>query len=685
MTGTIPFIQDLAVVLLVGGLAALVCHWLDQPKVVGYIVAGLVIGPNTPPFSLVVDEGTIHTLGDLGVVFLMFSLGLEFNLRRMRKAGATAVVTGTMDVVIMVCLGYLLGRQLGWTPVESLFLGAIICDSSTTVLIKTLQDLGRARERFAGSIVGITVFEDMLAVILMAGLTGIAVTGQPDRGAIGKTLAFLTLFLLVVVVAGLLTVPRLVSYLSRLNNEELLLLPVVGICFGVSVVAARLELSMALGAVLVGALASESRAVQRLAGLFDPLRHIFGAVFLVTVGLMLNPAMLLRYWLPIVLVTALVIVGKFVNNTVGTLLTGHDLTSAVQIGAGIAQTAEFAIIIATLGISLGATGEHVYQVGVMAAVLTTLLSPYLLRAADRYAPRLADSPLCRRWAAGFGFYSQWLERAGKRRVNDTIRRAIRRLILLLIVNIALIGTLLGVAGYVVRALPRPWLKSPWWSQAYPVLVWLAAMALALPMYVGCQRKLEAIGAILAELALPISLPGAWARHARAFVTDAIWMAGMFGIALLTFILSAAVLQSEYALGLLMAVIAVATVVLWRRLARLYGRAQVSLHQAWSGKAAATTTTDAARPPLDLKIEEVWVGNTTGEAVRTLGELALRARTGATVVAIERNGVQLDNPGAGTPLQPGDRLFLLGNPDEIEQARGLLASPQPASPEPPATA
>ena len=244
--------QDLAVVLTAAGFAAVVCHRFNQPKLLGYILVGLLLGPHTPPFSFVKDEAVIHILADLGVVFLMVSLGLDFNFRRFRNVGAQAGIGALLDCGFMIGLGYLVGRHLGFTTVESLFLGAIVCDSSTTILARSLQDWGFSRDKFAGYIIGVTVVEDVLTVALIAVLTGLAVTGAVSAGMVAGSIWMLILFLATVIVVGLLTLPKLLDYFASFDNDELLVVPLVGICFGVSLLAMHAGLSMALGAVLIG-------------------------------------------------------------------------------------------------------------------------------------------------------------------------------------------------------------------------------------------------------------------------------------------------------------------------------------------------------------------------------------------------------------------------------------------------
>mgnify|MGYP000510087798 CR=1 FL=1 len=478
------FLQDLAIVLLGAGLAAVVCQRLRQPKILGYVFVGMLIGPHTPPFSFIQDEAIIRTLADLGVIFLMVSLGLDFNLRRFRRAGMQAGFSAVLDAVLMIGLGYLAGRRLGWSPIESLFLGGIVCDSSTTVLAKSLQESGRGRGPLAGYVIALTVVQDVFAVGVMAALTGLALTGGLDAGLVAGSVWTLVLFLASVIVVGLLTLPRWLDALGRFEDDELLLVPLVGLCFGVALLAARLGLSIALGAVVLGAVASEARVFRRLGPLIDPLRHVFSAVFFVAIGLMLDPAAIWQNGAAVLLVTAVALGGKLATNTAGALLTGHDLPTSLRAGAALAQIAEFAFIIAALGLSLGAISEPVYQAGVGAAILTTLLNPYLTRGVERLARAAERSAVCRRCTVAFELYGEWARRMRSRRQDSAVRRAVRRSLIVMLLNTALTFAAIASAGYAARRLPLalPALapRSGWVA----AVCWLVAVLLASMCYAG---------------------------------------------------------------------------------------------------------------------------------------------------------------------------------------------------------
>lgn len=289
----ISFIQDLAVIMLVAGVVTILFHRLKQPVVLGYIVAGFIIGPHTPPFGLIHDEDTIKTLAELGVIFLMFCLGLEFSLRKLFKVGATAFIAAFLEIVLMIWIGFEIGRWFGWNTMDSLFLGAILAISSTTIIVKALNDLKMKNERFAQLIFGVLIVEDILGIGIIALLSGIAVSGTVSSGEVFSTVGKLSLFMIVALVIGILLVPRLLAYVAKFESNEMLLITVLGLCFGFCLLVVKLEYSMVLGAFLIGAIMAESRQLLKIESLIEPVRDLFSAIFFVAIGLMIDPQVLI--------------------------------------------------------------------------------------------------------------------------------------------------------------------------------------------------------------------------------------------------------------------------------------------------------------------------------------------------------------------------------------------------------
>ncbi|MBQ0715199.1 MAG: cation:proton antiporter, partial [Paraperlucidibaca sp.] len=310
--------------MMAAGFITLVFHRFKQPVVLGYILAGIIIGPHTPPFPLISDRDTIQTMADLGVVFLLFSLGLEFNVSKLKKVGGTALIAGTAEITLMLWAGYSLGRAFGWSEMDAIFLGAMLSISSTTIIVKALDELKLKRERFAQFIFGVLIVEDILAIAMIVLLSGLALTGEVSVSSVANTLGRLGIFLVVALLLGLLLVPRLLSVVARYQSKEMLLVTVLGLCFGFCLLVVELGYSMALGAFVMGAIIAESKQIHVIERLVEPLRDMFTAIFFVAIGMMVDPSVLVEYWVPILIITAVVVIGKTTANTLATIATGHD-------------------------------------------------------------------------------------------------------------------------------------------------------------------------------------------------------------------------------------------------------------------------------------------------------------------------------------------------------------------------
>src|SRR3954451_1786759 len=504
--------------MIVAGLVTVVFHRLKQPVVLGYILAGVIIGPHTPPFPLIENEETIHTLSQLGVIFLMFSLGLEFSLRKLKDVGATAFIAATLAILVMALLGYSVGQAFAWSSMDSVFLGAILSISSTTIIIKALDELGLKKESFAELIFGILIIEDILAIIMIALLSGFATSGSFSPRDIGITVAKLASFLGVLLVAGLIIVPRLLNYVARFQSNEMLLGAVLGLCFGVSLLAVKLEYSVALGAFLIGAIIAEARQIARIETLLEPIRDMFSAVFFVSIGLLINPFLLARYALPILLISIVVIIGQSVSCTLGTLLAGHDRRTSLRVGMGLAQIGEFSFIIASLGLTLHATSEFLYPIAVGVSALTALAAPYLIRNSDRVAAsfdRAAPAAL-KNW---LDLYSEWVAGLSERRGGNFAMTLVRKWAWQIALNLVLImGIFIGAASLRRHGLAW-WPEFPHGEDGVKAALWLAAMLLSLPFLIAAFRKLRALSMLLSEMSVSHAAGGENTAALRAVIAN----------------------------------------------------------------------------------------------------------------------------------------------------------------------
>lgn len=572
----IGFIRDLAMVMIVAGATTILFQRLRQPVLLGYILAGVLIGPHTPGM-LVDDPRAIDDISNLGVVLLMFTLGLEFSVRKLREVGIGVLAVAVGEVGLMLWIGYGIGGLFGWTGMDALFLGAIISLSSTMVATRTLAEGRQRQQPFAQLVVGLLVAEDMLAIVMLTLLTAVAIGGSVQAEAAFTLIGHLGLFVVVGMILGLLLLPRLVDYVAGFGRDETLLVSVLGICFGASLLAAWMGFSVALGAFLAGAVVAESRSVGRVLRLIEPLRDMFAALFFVAIGLKIDPVMLLQYALPALLIAAVVIIGKTLACSLGIIVVGHDPRTALRSGLGMAQIGEFSFVIATLGLSLGVISAFIYPIAVAVSVLCMAASPYLTRSADtlanglrRVAPRsvqlLAKS------------YSGWLENLKPVNENAAIAAIFRRLLWHIAINILLVVTLFMIGAYING---HNWS----WFTIFGIhrdlrhtLIWACALFLSLPMLIAIYRKAEALGMLLAEIGIRERFAGSYTQAIRKVLARIIPLATLLALALLVSALGSTILPPRGIALSLVVLGVVLAIVLWRGLVKMHARLQAALKE-----------------------------------------------------------------------------------------------------------
>lgn len=576
----IAFIQDLAVIMLVAGVVTVIFHRLRQPVVLGYILSGFLIGPYTPPFGLIHDEHTIKTLAELGVIFLMFCLGLEFSLRKLFKVGATAFIAAFLEILLMIWLGYEIGRAFGWGTMDALFLGAILAISSTTIIVKALNDLNMKHQRFAQLIFGVLIVEDILGIGIIALLSGIAVSGSVSSADVAATVGKLTLFMVVALVIGILLVPRILAYVARFQSDEVLLITVLGLCFGFCLLVVKLEYSMVLGAFLIGAIMAESRELLKIERLIAPVRDLFSAIFFVAIGLLIQPAILVEYAWPITVITLAVVVGKIISCSLGAFIAGNDGRTSLRVGMGLSQIGEFSFIIAALGISLQVTSDFLYPVAVAVSALTTLLTPYLIRAADPLSHLLARC-VPTRLARLFGLYGEWLRNLQPQGERALLAAMVRKILMQVGVNIALVIALFLAGAYFAPLLGTymaGWLTDEAGQKA---MICGLALLLALPFLIAAYRKIKALAMLLAEVGVRPEVAGRHTQRVRRLIAEVIPVMALGILFLILAGLSASILPTQEMLLVIGLVAVGVAAALWRWMIRLHTRMQVALLDTFS--------------------------------------------------------------------------------------------------------
>ncbi|MFN5422076.1 MAG: cation:proton antiporter, partial [bacterium] len=375
-------IKDLALILCAAGIVTLLFKRLKQPVVLGYILVGFLVGPKIHLFPSVVDAASIRTWADIGVIFLLFALGLEFSFKRLLKVGGSAAITGITELIFMMLLGYSLGIMLNWSVMDSIFLGGIIAISSTTIIMRAFDELGLKSQQFTGLVFGVLIIEDLVAILLMVVLSTVAVSQQFQGMPMIISMLKLFLFLSIWFITGIFLLPSFFKRISTLLNSETLLIISLALCLGMVVLADQVGFSAALGAFIMGSLLAETTQAHRIETLVTSVKNLFGAVFFVSVGMLIDPALLLQYAVPVMIITFSVMLGKTFFVTTGALFAGRPLKQAIQAGTSMAQIGEFSFIIATLGLTLNVISAQIYPIAVGVSVITTFATPYMIRMAE---------------------------------------------------------------------------------------------------------------------------------------------------------------------------------------------------------------------------------------------------------------------------------------------------------------
>ena len=374
--------SDLALILVTAGITTVIFKWLKQPLVLGYIIAGILIGPYFPWFPVVGDHESVETWSEIGMVFLLFAIGLEFSFKKLKKQAGTVGITALTELVSMCVIGFLLGKLLGWSQMDCIFLGAMLSMSSTTIIAKAFEDLKMKGEKFTGSVIGVLVVEDLAAILMMVILSTLAVSTTLNGSELLYSVIKLVFFLLVWYVGGVFIIPTILKWTRKFMSEETLTVFAVGLCFSMVWLANKAGFSSALGAFIMGSILAETLEAEMIHKLTTPIKNLFGALFFVSVGMMVNPVILVQYWWQVLIITVVVVVLKSLSSGIGMLFSGDNLRNSVRAGMCFGQIGEFSFIIATVGISFGVIDNFMYPIIVSVSIITTFLTPYLIKGGD---------------------------------------------------------------------------------------------------------------------------------------------------------------------------------------------------------------------------------------------------------------------------------------------------------------
>ncbi len=668
-------IQDLAVVLVMACAAAWVCRRFGLSAVVGYLIAGAIIGPFTPPFALVSDLDRVHTLAQLGLVFLIFSIGLNLSLSRLKRLGLPVVVATLIGALVVLNGGRLFGLALGWQAQAGLFLAGMLMVSSSAIISKVLGELKLTHERPGQLALGITVLEDVVAVTMLTLLTSLATFGGEKAPSLGGVLGGLAAFVVLVAVLSLLVMPKLLCRVTRGASPEIRTLLVGGLLLSLAWLAVQLGYSLALGAFVFGAIIGSTRFKADVERSFEGLDQIFGAVFFVAVGMMVDFEVLSEAWPLVLAVAAVAIVLRPVACALGLLAVGNSTRNSVQAGLALVPLGEFSFIIAQLGVESGVLPKSAYPVAVGASLLTSLAAPVITRRAEGVG-RLAarhEPALLRRWSA---FLQDLTARFHARDGGGVLWKLTAWRFVQVGAMMAIVSGLLVFANPLIRAVSAGIGFGNGRESLVPVLLWGGFGLVLLGPLIAIWRNVAALAMMFAEAAA-----GSGKRQAKArfFLETLMQVVAMTVIGFWLAALLPAGYPRELVLLLCLLLLLVA-VVFWRRFIRIQSRIEIEFseqfHEAIHVTATSPWSSMLPRRSADWKldIEEVVIPPDTAHAGKTLGELALRGRFGCSVVGIDRHGHGVVNPRASAEIYPGDKLLLFGKPSQIaETARELGAT------------
>lgn len=662
MSSLAPIISDLALILMCAGIMTLIFKRLKQPLVLGYIVAGFLASPHLSCTPSVADTESIHTWSEIGVIFLLFALGLDFSFKKLMKVGGSAIIAACTIILFMIGVGIFVGWSFGWKDMDCIFLGGMLAMSSTTIIYKAFDDMGLRQQRFAGLVMSILILEDILAIVLMVMLTTLAVSKKFEGTEMVFSILKLVFFLILWFVVGIYLIPVALKRLRKWMTNETLLVVVLALCFGMVVLAAQVGFSPAFGAFIMGSILAETVEDEHIAKLVAPVKDLFGAIFFVSVGMMVDPVMIAEYIGPIIVIVLAILIGQTVFGTSGVLLSGQPLKIAMQCGFSLTQIGEFAFIIASLGVSLRVTSNFLYPIVVAVSVITTFLTPYMIRLAVP-AYNLVDSRMPVRWRNLLEHYVTGSQTTVNHENNwkKLLFAIVRIVVIYLVLCIAVMALSFNLlVPFLKHALPDPWGR-------------LLAAVLTIVAISPFLR------AIIMKKNHSVEFQALWRdnRFNRAPLLSTILFRMIICI-LLVFYIIEQLLQASTTLVIAVAFVLVCLMMFSRFLKKqsilLERRFVLNLHskemqEQFKGEktpeyAGHLLSRDLHLSDFQVPVDSEWAG-------QTLNELDLGRKYDVHVASIIRGNNRINIPGGSSRIFPGDTLQVIGTDDQLSHFSDCL--------------
>lgn len=646
-------ISDLGLILAAGGITTLIFKRIKQPLVLGYILAGLLVGPHFKFLPTVSDNANITIWAEIGVIFLLFSLGLEFSFKKLVKVGGSSSITASVEIIGMGVIGFAAGYLMGWKTMDSIFLGAVLSVSSTTIIIRAFEELGVKHKKFANLVFGVLIVEDLAAILIMVLLTTVAVSQQFAGVEMLTSILKLSFFLVLWFLGGIFIIPTFLKLTKKLMNDETLLVVSLALCLIMVLLAVKVGFSPALGAFIMGSILAETTQAEKIEHLTKSVKDLFGAIFFVSVGMLIDPSVLVQYWKPILIITAITIVGKLITTGSGALLSGQPLKTSVQTGMSLTQIGEFSFIIATLGLSLKVTSDFLYPITVAVSAITTFTTPYLIKHAEGFHDFLVKI-LPQKWVDAISRYSS--STAGITTLSDW-KILLRAYIFNTIIHSVVIIAIVVLASRYLH--PFIDLNIADGQKGIICSVIISFILMAPFLWALSIRRLE-----------KVAYSHLWLN--KKYTRGPLVAIELFRVSLGIFFVG--FLMYEFfdtwvAAGIALTLIVLVMIIFSRKLQGFYERLENRFFYNLNAREEAKKQPYVL--PWDTHLLELTVAPESGLVGKTLIDLAVREKYGINIALIERGKIMIPTPGRDERLYPNDKVLVIGTDDQLATVQSLF--------------
>jgi CPA2 family monovalent cation:H+ antiporter-2 len=645
-------ITDLGLILAAAGVTTLLFKQIKQPLVLGYILAGLLVGPHIHFFPTVTDNESIHIWAEIGVIFLLFSLGLEFSFKKLVKVGGSASITAVVEVFFMLLIGFVAGKLMGWAAMDCIFLGGILSVSSTTIIIRAFEELGVKHKKFAGLVFGVLIVEDLVAILLLVLLSTLAVSRQFAGAEMFFSILKLCFFLVLWFIGGIFLVPSFLKATKKLMNDETMLIVSLALCLLMVMLAVKVGFSPALGAFIMGSVLAETTQAEKIEHLTKSVKDLFAAVFFVSVGMLIDPGILVSYAVPILIITLATICGKFLSSGLGALVSGQPLKTSVQTGMSLAQIGEFSFIIATLGITLKVTSDFLYPIAVAVSAITTFTTPYLIKTSEPFY-RFLERNMPQKWVAGINRYST--STAGITTMSDWKILLKAYTFNTIIHSVILIAIIFAGSRYL-----QPFAKDIIPGD-HGILISLVVSLIAMAPFLWAL----AIRRIERKAHAHLWLNKKYTRGPLISLEILRISLAIFAVGFLIF-----QFYSTWAsIAIALVLIILGMTIFSRKLQAFYDRMEHRFLYNLNAREEQNKQPEIL--PWDTHLTELTVSPESELVGKSLIELAVREKYGVNIALIERGHKMIPTPGRDERLYPNDKVMLIGTDEQLAAVKELF--------------